>query len=145
MAAQANASDPIADDVWLYRLIPVGLCEAVDGGWEFRSGAFANSTEPGFENEMSVVLGDTLSELERRPEDLPTVSVGDRADQWGVAKLKAEAVRAIPEQEIERSPNEDEPAHGDVLGVKGSKRRKKFKKCATWVVEPAIPPGTKPE
>lgn len=138
--AALGSSNSVHDEVWLYRLIPVTLCEAVEGEWQFRSGAFANSTEPGFEKEMSIVLDDALSEHARRPEDLPDFSFPDEADQWGVAKLRTDCARAIPEQEIVRSPNADEPAHGDVLGIKNTKRRKKFKKCASWVVEPATPP-----
>lgn len=139
-SADLDSANPVHDEVWLYRLIPVTLCEAVDGEWQFRSGAFGNSTEPGFETEMSIVLDDTLSEHARRPEDLPEFSFPDEADQWGVAKLKTDCARAISEQEVVRSPNADEPAHGDVLGVKNTKRRKRFKKCATWVIEPATPP-----
>jgi hypothetical protein len=122
-------------------LIPVELCEPVEDGWEFRSGAFANSTEEGFENEMSIVVGDTLAHHQRLPEDLPGFSHPEEAEQWGVAKVKTEAVRTINEQEIVRSPEPEEPAHGDVRGTKNTKRRKKFKKLASWVVEPAVSPG----
>jgi hypothetical protein len=132
-----DRADPVGDEVWLYRLIPVELCEPVEDGWEFRSGAFANSTEDGFENEMSIVVGDTLAHLQRSPEDLPQFSYPDEAAHWGVAKVKTEAVRTINEQEVVRSPEPNEPAHGDVLGNKNSKRRKKFKKLASWVIEPA--------
>jgi hypothetical protein len=88
---------------------------------------------------MSVVLDDCLSLHERVPEDLPGLSFPDEPGQWGVAKLLTRTVREIPEQEIIRSPTDDEPAHGDVMGVKNSKRRKRFKKSATWVIEPAAP------
>ncbi len=132
-------TDQVDDEVWLYRLIPVALCELVEGQWQFRSGAFANSTEPGYENEMSIVLGDTLADHERQPEDLPEFSFPGGAEEWGVAKLRTDCARAIPEQEVLRSANSAEPAHGDVVGVKGSKRRKKFKRCASWVVQPATP------
>jgi hypothetical protein len=120
----------------------VRLCERVENGWEFRSAAFSNSTETGFENEMSVVLGDTLIALERRADDLPVFTFphdGEHAG-WGVAKLLTETVRTIiGGQEVVRSPNDDEPAHGDVCGPKNPKRRKRIKKNASWVIEPAAP------
>ena len=86
---------------------------------------------------MSIVVADTLAQHQRLPEDLPEFSYPQEAEQWGVAKVKTEAVRTINEQEVVRSPELKEPAHGDVLGTKNSKRRKKFKKLASWVVEPA--------
>lgn len=136
------ADEWVGDDVWLYRLVPTYFCERGEDGWEIGSAAFSNSTEPGFEEEMSVVLGDTLIWLDRLPEDLPTFTFPADAEheQWGVAKLLTETVRtSIRDQEIVRSPTDDEPAHGDVCGPKNPKRRKRFKKNASWVIEPAAP------
>ena len=90
---------------------------------------------------MSIVVGDTLTHHQRLPGDLPEFSYPEEAEQWGVAKVKTEAVRTINEQKVVRSPEPNEPAHGDVLGTKNTKRRKKFKKLASWVVEPAASPG----
>lgn len=136
--AGLGPGDPVPDEIWLYRLIPIELCDPIPGGWEFRSGAFGNSTEAGFENEMSVVLGDTLAFHQRIPEDLPDFSYPDKPDKWGVAKVLTETVRTVVgDQEVIRSPNDDEPAHGDVNGPKAPKRRKRIKKNATWVIEPA--------
>jgi hypothetical protein len=124
--------------------VKVSACRAVDGRWEFQSGAFCNSTplcDGERDDEMSVVLGDTLSALGRRPESLPvdTHWSGD-AELWGVAVLNVGFLRKDEEQEIFRTPEDDEPAHGDVRGQKNPKRRKRLKKHARWVVEPQKSP-----
>ena len=64
-AALPADDDPIGPATPIYRLVPVEQCEPLDGAWMFGSGAFDNSSEEGFENEMSVVLGDTLVLLDR--------------------------------------------------------------------------------
>lgn len=139
MSASGPATDdPIAPDTEIYRLIPTEQCDPVDGQWVFRSAAFDNSSIAGFENEMSVVLGDTLAAHERRAEDLPEHAYPDDP-RWGVAVLVARCVEDVPEQSIHRTPTEAEPAHGDVRGAKNPKRRKRLKKCAEWVVPPAAP------
>jgi hypothetical protein len=129
---------PVPPDTLLYRLIPTDQCDPVDGAWEFRSAAFDNSSLPGYENEMSVVLEDTLAAHDRVPEDLPERGYpGD--PRWGVAKLLAQCVVDVPGQTTHRTPIEAEPAHGDVRGAKNSRRRKRLKKCAEWVIPPAAP------
>lgn len=132
------------DETDVYRMVPVGSCDVVDGRWAFQSGAFDNSTpehDGERDDEMSVVLQDTLMALDRVPEDLPqeTPCAGDR-ELWGVAKLNVGFLRDKQEQEIIRSPTNDEPAHGDVRGGKAPARRKRLKKHAEWVVEPAKRP-----
>ncbi len=126
----------IKDEDALYRLIPTELCAAVDGEWIFQSWAFDNTTDT---LEMSVVLDDTLRSFERVPEGLPEKHHPTRPERWGVAVLTAGCARAVPGQEVERSPDADEPAHGGVVGSKPGKRRQKLKKCAEWVVPPAAP------
>ena len=135
---------PVDDGTLVYRLIPVSLCDAVDGRWEFQSWAFDNSTplEDGErDDEMSVVLGDTLAVLDRLPANLPveTPCKGD-PELYGVAKLSVGFLRNEVDQSIHRTPNHEELAHGDVRGGKNPKRRKKLKKHARWVVEPQMPP-----
>lgn len=132
--------DPVVDGTDIYRLVPIEQCTVEDGEWCPRSGAFDNSSLPGFENEMSVVVGDTLELLDRHAADLPAQAYPDDPDRWGVAVLKAECIRAVAEQTIRRSRTGEERAHGDVLGKKGSGRRKKLKACAEWVVPPAARP-----
>ena len=127
----------------VYRLIPVWWCDVIEGQWEFQSGAFDNAT-PEHEHEspddMSVVLDDTLGALHRTPEALPT-DTSWAGDQWGVAALEASFLRHSEEQELRRTPEDEEPAHGDVRGKKGHKRRRRLKRQATWVVRPAAPPN----
>lgn len=125
-------------------MIPVGSCAAVDGQWEFQSAAFDNATplhEQEHPHDMSVVLSDALEGLGRVPENLPieTPCAGD-PELWGVARLEVGFLRHEEEQEILRTPEEDEPAHGDVRGVKNTKRRRRLKKHAEWVIQPAKRP-----
>jgi len=134
----------VDDDGDVYRLVKVDACQAVDGRWEFQSSAFDNSTplhDAERDDEMSVVLEDTLSALDRVPENLPveTPCPGD-PELWGVARLNVGFLRNDEEQEILRTPNDDEPAHGDVRGRKNAGRRKRLKKHARWVVEPQVTP-----
>lgn len=132
------------DDGHVYRLIPVGACDVVDGQWEFQSGAFDNATPLNNAEsplDMSVALGDALESLGRTPERLPveTPCAGE-PEQWGVAVLQVGYLRKEEDQQILRTPKDDEPAHGDVRGVKNTKRRRRLKKHAEWVVRPAAQP-----
>ena len=129
--------------MFVYRLIPVSWCDVIDGRWEFQSGAFDNATPEGEHespDDMSVVLGDTLAGLHRVPEELPADTVW-ASDEWGVAALQAGFVRHQEDQELLRTPKDDELAHGDVRGKKGHNRRRRLKKHATWIVRPATPPS----
>lgn len=142
--AEISDTDPVGDDVWLYRLVKVVNCRASEGRWEFQSTAFANSSREGHEDEMSVILGDMLSALNRRPETLPDDQYPDSAKEWGVAKLRADCARAVEseEQEVVRSKTDAEAAHGDVVGPKKKqKTRRALRDCASWVIEPAAPPN----
>lgn len=132
-------------DVLVYRLIPTCNCQAIDGEWEFQSGAFDNASpmNPGESSEdMSVALGDMLAVLSRFPESLPIDAPACAAnpDDWGVAVLASRFLLHEESQELRRTPQDDEPAHGDVRGKKNLKRRRRLKKHANWVVQPARPP-----
>ena len=114
----------------------------VDGQWEFQSGAFDNATPMSADeppDDMSVVLGDTLEILGRSANRLP-LETPWTDEKWGVAVLEASYVRGEIGQEIFRTPEEREPAHGDVRGKKTSKKRKRLKAHARWLVRPAAPP-----
>lgn len=130
---------PVVGATPIYRLVPIEQCEADNGAWVFRSGAFDNSTEAGFEDEMSVVVGDTLAALERDAASLPQHAYPYEASRWGVAALPADCVLEVNAQTIRRTPTPEERAHGDVVGTKNGKRRKRLKACATWVIPPAAP------
>lgn len=127
----------------IYRLVRVGDCEAVNGHWCFQSNAFDNAsqrTDDEHPDDMSVVLGDTLAALGREPGKLPDeTSWINVAEDWGVAALEARYLTQEEEQVILRTPNA-EPAHGDVRGKKGSSRRKRIKKHAWWICQPAKRP-----
>jgi hypothetical protein len=88
---------------------------------------------------MSVVLGDTLAALIRDPRDLPQHTYPHEPERWGVAVLRADCIRAVNDQTIGRTPTLEERAHGDVFGAKNGGRRKRLKRCAMWVVTPALP------
>lgn len=134
----------VGDAVLLYRLVPVHWCEVIDGEWAFQSGAFDNATPDGPDDcpdDMSVALGDTLEALHRDPHQLPADTPWADDDEWGVAVLEAGFVRGELSQQLIRSPERWEPAHGDVRGKKNSKRRKKLKAHARWLIRPAKPVG----
>ena len=80
---------------------------------------------------MSVVLGDTLQQLDRDTESVR----GDQSN-YGVIAITAKIARNEA-QRIERSPRADEPAHGDVYGAKPAGCRMKFAAQAVWVIYPA--------
>jgi hypothetical protein len=145
---QPRASEPdssVDDAVRIYRLVPTWNCQPVNGEWEFQSGAFDNATPMNAEesaDDMSVVLGDTLAALARLSTALPNEAPAcvENPDEWGVAVLEARFLKQDESQEIRRTPLDGEPAHGDVRGKKNLKRRRRLKKHANWVVQPARPP-----
>lgn len=81
---------------------------------------------------MSIVLGDRLDELGREVESV----LDESQSGFGVVSLIAEEVRKY-DQELERSPTDDEPAHGDVVGQKATARRKQLASIAKWVIPPS--------
>jgi hypothetical protein len=134
----------VPDDGYVFRLIPVGSCDVVDGQWEFQSGAFDNASPLSDDEsslDMSVALGDALEALGRLPEHLPIETpCAGRPELWGVAMLQIGYLRNKEDQEILRTRQDDELAHGDVRGVKNTKRRRRLKKHAKWVIRPALQP-----
>lgn len=137
--AVTGESDPPEDDLTidgeadLFRRVPPDHYKVVDGAFVLRDGAFKNFPRPELKR-MSVVLEDTLAGEGRDPSSL----LADEQSAFGVVAIKAKAVRA-EEQRVERSPLEDEPAHGDVYGEKPGARRKRFVRAARWVVYPSLP------
>jgi hypothetical protein len=116
----------------------------INGEWEFQSGAFDNASpmsDGESSDDMSVVVGDTLAALDRVPTALPreAPACAGSPEEWGVAVLCARFLRHEESQELLRTPIEGEPAHGDVRGKKNLKRRRRLKKHADWVVQPARP------
>jgi len=117
----------------LFRRVPPDHWKLVDGEFEIRDGAFKNFPKPE-RKRMSIVLGDTLAELNRDPRSI----LPPGRDDFGVVALSAAAVRAECQRVI-RSETDEEPAHGDVYGEKTAGRRKRFIPLARWVVYPSVP------
>jgi len=139
-AAELPAGDaPVPNPTPLYRLVPTDQCDVIEGEWEFQSAAFDNNDG----DDMSIVLDDTLQALGRTPADLPERTFPNQEGRWGIAVIHdAGYLRDDEEQEIRRTPRTEEPeepAHGDVRGKKGGKRRKRIKKRAEWVLRLSAP------
>jgi hypothetical protein len=122
----------VEPDCDLYRRVPPDHWRLVGGEFEIREGAFKNFPQPE-RKRMSVVLGDTLDQLERDPNSI----LPPGREDYGVVALKAAAVRAEC-QRVMRSRTNEEPAHGDVYGDKPPSRRKRLVPLATWVVYPTV-------
>ncbi len=138
-AAELPPDDaPVPDPTPLYRLVPTDHCDPVNGAWVFQSGAFDNNDD----DDMSVVLDDTLQALGRIPDDLPDRTFPGQVGRWGVAVIHdAGYLQNDEEQEVRRTPRAEEPAHADVHGRKRGSRRKRIKARAKWVLEPSAPAG----
>jgi hypothetical protein len=70
---------------------------------------------------MSIGLGDVLEDEQRDIESL----VSDKPTH-SLVSLTAGYVEGEEEQEVRRTPLDEEPAHGDVCGEKTHGRRKRF-------------------
>jgi len=116
----------------LYRWVSPTHVRQTPIGPEWREGVFKNFPRPE-ERRMSVVVQDRLDELNRSPASILDGLVG-----YGLIGIRAGDVRE-EEQRIERTPRDDEPAHGDVWGDKPGARRRKLAAKAFWVVPPPDP------
>lgn len=125
-----EADDPtVAAECNLYRRIASNQIKPTnDGGYRPISGAFSNSS--GADGSMSVSLGDTLEEHRLTPEDL----VAQHPDTY-VAAITAQFARG-EQQRLRRSRTKEDIAHGDVIGDKAPRRRKRFAKAAEWAIPP---------
>jgi hypothetical protein len=79
---------------------------------------------------MSILIGDTL-EAEGRP---PSDALDGYPDHFLVS-ITADDARA-QEQEVERTPVPEEPAHGDIVGKKTRGRSRALRDAAEWVKAP---------
>jgi hypothetical protein len=73
---------------------------------------------------MSVLLQDVLEDEDRAPE-----AVLDGKPTHSLVSLTAGFVKA-EEQEVRRTPEPEEPSHGDVCGEKPRARKKQFARTA---------------
>jgi hypothetical protein len=133
--ADEGPEDDLSVDgsVDLFRRVPPVHYRFRDGAFEVKEGAFKNFPHPE-RKRMSIALGDKLAQDGRAPASI--LRPGQEA--FGVVALRASDVRAEM-QRIERTPKDDEPAHGDVYGDKPASRRKRLARMARWVVDPPIP------
>jgi hypothetical protein len=119
--------DPsITDDTLLYRRVTEQHYRQDVDGWTFTSGLFDNTSDG--KQEMSVVIASKLAEDGRTIEDLAVSGTGWVAITAGAVRHEGQAVAHAPET--------DEPAHGAVCGTKGTKKRRRMKEAAEWVIYP---------
>ncbi len=122
----------IDNETLLLRRIPTNpVCIVRDdnlGCWRPSSASFENHPDG---SPMSVVLSDTLDELDRPY----TSALGDHGEDFSLASFKAGLAREC-NQGVMRKPTEEEPAHGEVFGNKSKSVRKKLAKNASWIVPP---------
>lgn len=118
----------VTNETRLYRRVSPQFIKPEGDTFRVSSGAFQNTSGT---NEMSVSLGDTLEEIGTEP-----ASLLDDFPGYGLVSLTAGLVRG-EEQTVRRSPTEQDPAHGDVIGEKSGGRRKRFARQLEWAVLPA--------
>ena len=123
----------VPDDTLLFRRVPrdqIVRDPKTGGGVRPSSKAFQNNTKPVKTNRMSIWLGDKLAQDGRAPE-----SVVEGTTHLLVS-LIAGFVYTLG-QDVERTPAEAEPAHGDVVGTKSGGVKNKLAQTAEWVVPPS--------
>lgn len=133
-AADPNAELPddltIANECRLFRRIVERFVIAEGETFRISSQAFSNSSDG---SGMSVWLEDRMLELGLTPDD----ALVGHENTW-LAEVTAGAMRAL-DQRVVRTPQNDEPAHGEVLGSKSGKRRGKIRDEASWAIPPGAP------
>lgn len=123
-AAGEAVSDP--EVVLLRRISPQFVKRAADGGIRVSGGAFQNTSGT---DGMSVALADAVA-----AEGREVISLLDRYPGFGLVSFTA-GFCFEQEQRVERRPEPQEPAHGEVIGEKKPGRRKRFAGAAVWVIE----------
>ena len=125
------ADDPtIGDDEELWRRIPPlwVIHDDTRGGWRPTSQAFHDHPDG---SPMSVFLASVMLAAQRPPTD---AIHGHEHKDFHLASISAGFARSL-DQLVVRDPQEDEPAHGSVVGQK-KKACRKLAKAATWVIPP---------
>ncbi len=123
------ADDPtISDDEELWRRIrPLWVIrDNNQGGWRPTSQAFHDHPDG---SPMSVFLASVMQAAQRPPTDAVRGHEG-----FHLAAITAGLARSL-DQRVVRDPQEDEPAHGSVVGQK-KRACRKLAKAATWVIPP---------
>lgn len=136
-----EADDPSIKDSWrLLRRVPIdidGICPHLvwsenENAWVPTSAAFHG--HPDNRRAFSVHLEPVLIE-----QGLAIDSVIQDRSKYALAALTAGQVRAL-KQIVARNPLPGDPAHAHVIGDKTPAVRKNLRKCAVWVIAPALPP-----
>lgn len=128
MKQQINKDTPVPPETTLYRRVPPRL----DSGYvrDKNKDCLRLSSAVFFGEEMSVVLGDKLAEEGRLPQE----ALAKEPDFFLVAITAADAEEQ--EQTVKRTPKDEEPAHGDVIGKKPKRVARALRDRAEWVVAP---------
>ena len=123
-----DAETVIADDTRLFRRVPPRENE----GWvrDENRDCIRLSSAVFSPKSMSVLLGDRMELEGRAPHDALT----KYPDHFLVAITAGDA--RSQEQEVLRTPVEEEPAHGDVVGKKTRGRRRALCAAAEWLRGP---------
>lgn len=115
----------------LRRISPDWIVDDGQGGERVSSAAFQDKGRG-----MSVALSVTLDEL-----GLPYAAAVESFEGYGLLQYEVAWIRSM-KLEVERSPTEAEPWHGDVTGTKTGSVRKAFSANAThWVRKPTSRPS----
>lgn len=118
---------PVPDAVVLYRRVDRRLLKESAGGCiRVTSAAFKQDPE------LSVVLGDQLAEDGRPPE----TTLERWPGQYLISFLARDVRSTKPPLDVVRSPTEEEPAHGDVIGRKTGAVIKALHEAAAWALAP---------
>jgi hypothetical protein len=114
---------PLLSEDAFYRAIHPDLIK----GQGVSPGAFSNSTKPVHTNSMSVDWAERSTPQE----------TFERWAKWGAGRGVASITFEVcwqNGQKIEYSPEQDNPAHSDVVGEKSDRTRKKLAKGAKLII-----------
>jgi hypothetical protein len=107
---------PVPEETKLYRRVhPTQL------HWDDNDGCLRPTSSAFKGEEMSIGLGDVLEDEQRDIESLAS----DKPTH-SLVSLTAGYVEGEEDQQVRRTPLQEEPAHGDVCGEKTQGRRKRF-------------------
>ena len=122
---------PVPDELELFHRIPPNMII-----WDLNEHRYRPTTGLFRKKErVSIYLADKLVEESRQPVSVLATYPGH--------SLAASIARTVREecQEVVRSPRDDEPAHGDIVGKKPTTRAERIALAASWefVDDEAIP------
>jgi hypothetical protein len=117
--------EAVAPETLLYRRVSPKMLQAHGDCLRVTSALFKQKPA------LSVVIEDTLRALGREP-----VSILDRYSDQTLIALPASAAFAH-DLSVERTPDEDEPAHADVVGNRSGGIARSLLRASEWVVAPS--------